>query len=202
MRRIALLALTGLLSGCGYQTWWNPPLSSGYNPNTPHEDSENLRRVMGAGTQSDPINVEAGNIWPAAVAPEPTLADIEQQSGIESQPQQPKPGSPLARGVSMPDMPAMGSSTPPGSNQPGLAPVHMASPKSGYNTPAVPPPARAPGGEALQGPGGTSVVTGGTAGYQTAVQPGSGQSIIVPNGNGTSTVIHSDGRIETIPTPK
>jgi len=25
---------------------------------------------------------------------------------------------------------------------------------------------------------------------------------MVPNGNGTSTVIHPDGRIETVPTPK
>jgi hypothetical protein len=29
-----------------------------------------------------------------------------------------------------------------------------------------------------------------------------GAPIVVPNGNGTSTVIHPDGRIETVPTPK
>jgi hypothetical protein len=45
-------------------------------------------------------------------------------------------------------------------------------------------------------------VTGSGPGYQTTINPGGGQSIVVPNGNGTSTVIHSDGRIETIPTPK
>jgi hypothetical protein len=33
-------------------------------------------------------------------------------------------------------------------------------------------------------------------------QPPADRRIIVPNGNGTSTVIHPDGRIETIPTPK
>jgi ABC-type hemin transport system ATPase subunit len=32
--------------------------------------------------------------------------------------------------------------------------------------------------------------------------PGGGSAIVVPNGNGTSTVIKSDGSIETIPTPK
>ncbi len=32
--------------------------------------------------------------------------------------------------------------------------------------------------------------------------PPADRRIIVPNGNGTSTVIHPDGRIETIPTPK
>ncbi len=30
----------------------------------------------------------------------------------------------------------------------------------------------------------------------------SGQSIMVPNGNGTTTIIHPDGTIETVPTAK
>ena len=54
----------------------------------------------------------------------------------------------------------------------------------------------------IQTPGGPAVTTGGGPGYQTTTTPGGGQAIVVPNGNGTSTVIHSDGRIETIPTPK
>jgi hypothetical protein len=29
-----------------------------------------------------------------------------------------------------------------------------------------------------------------------------GQPIVVPNGNGTSTIIHADGTVETVPTPK
>jgi hypothetical protein len=46
-------------------------------------------------------------------------------------------------------------------------------------------------------------VPGGTPGLTP--EPSSPQvdrRIIVPNGNGTSTVIYPDGRIETIPTPK
>lgn len=36
-----------------------------------------------------------------------------------------------------------------------------------------------------------------------SAKPGAaGQSIMVPNGNGTTTIIHSDGTVETIPTPK
>ena len=31
---------------------------------------------------------------------------------------------------------------------------------------------------------------------------GGGQSIVVPNGNGTSTIIHPNGTVETVPTPK
>ncbi len=37
---------------------------------------------------------------------------------------------------------------------------------------------------------------------ETPDQPQTDRRIIVPNGNGTSTVIYPDGRIETIPTPK
>lgn len=35
MRRIAFTCLCLALSGCGYNTWWNPPFSSGFNPNFP-----------------------------------------------------------------------------------------------------------------------------------------------------------------------
>lgn len=35
-----------------------------------------------------------------------------------------------------------------------------------------------------------------------AAPPPSSAPVVVPNGNGTSTVIHPDGRIETIQTPK
>jgi hypothetical protein len=42
-------------------------------------------------------------------------------------------------------------------------------------------------------------------GVPPAARPGpagAGQSIVVPNGNGTSTIIHPDGTVETVPTPK
>jgi hypothetical protein len=32
--------------------------------------------------------------------------------------------------------------------------------------------------------------------------PGGGQGIIVPNGNGTSTVIGPNGSVQTVPTPQ
>lgn len=43
---------------------------------------------------------------------------------------------------------------------------------------------------------------GSTTGSPAPSQPEPDRRIIVPNGNGTSTVIYPDGRIETIPTPK
>jgi hypothetical protein len=203
MRRIALIGLTLCLSGCGYNTWWNPPFTGGYNPNLPVADSENARRVMGHPTDEAPLNPEPGDIWPGPLPPSPTLSDLENQNGA-AQPQAPTPGSPLSRGElapSVPPAPVHGSSTPP-NGQATMPTARSAPPLSTYGAPAAPPAASESSGKVVQTQSGTAVTTGGGPGYSTAIQPGGGQSIVVPNGNGTSTVIHADGRIETIPTPK
>jgi hypothetical protein len=205
MSRIASLALALILSGCGYKTWWNPPFTGGYNPNMPVNDSENMRRVQGQDTSEPPLTTEAGDIWPGPLAPPPTLQDLEATGGLTPQPEAPVPGSPLSRGVGTPypsPNPGTGSSTPPGNSQPGLVTPQPAPPLSSYAAPPAAPPGRGQTGQVIQTPGGPTVTTGGGPGYQTTVSPGGGQSIVVPNGNGTSTVIHSDGRIETIPTAK
>jgi len=64
------------------------------------------------------------------------------------------------------------------------------------------PPARSPAGQVTSTPQGPGVTSGGTNSYQTITTPGGGSAIVVPNGNGTSTIIHSDGKIETVPTPR
>jgi hypothetical protein len=205
MRRIALLSLTLALSGCGYNTWWNFPLTGGSNPNLPSGDSENMLRVRGEEPAVERLTTEPGDIWPGPLPPAPTLKDLVENGGVTSQPEQAVPGSPLSRGSAAPSQspnPAIGSSTPPGNFQPGLATLRPAPPLSSYASPPVGPPSRGPGGQIIQTPGGPAVTTGGGSGYQTTTNPGGGQSIIVPNGNGTSTVINSDGRIETIPTTK
>jgi hypothetical protein len=46
------------------------------------------------------------------------------------------------------------------------------------------------------------VTTGGTSAYQTITLPNGMTAIVVPNGNGTSTIIRSDGTVQTVPTPK
>ena len=205
MRRIASLSLAVLVSGCGYNTWWNPPFTAGYNPNVPVSDSENMRRVEGRETSVPALTTEPGDVWPGPLKPPPTLKDLESTGGLTPQPEAPVPGSPLSRGTEAPapsPNPSTGSSSPPANNQPGLANPRPAPPLSSYASPPAAPPARGPGGQAIQTPSGPGVTTGGGPGYQTTVSPNGGQSIIVPNGNGTSTVIHADGRIETIPTPK
>jgi hypothetical protein len=153
MRRIALVSLT-MLSGCGYHTWWNPPFTTGYNPNMPVTNSVNMSRVKGQSVAVTPLTTEPGDIWPGPLPPPKTLQDLEREA--PTSPQAPTPGSPLSR-----------------AGNPLLAPL----------------------------PNGT---TGGTPDSVTGTpnQPPADRRIIVPNGNGTSTVIYPDGRIETIPTPK
>jgi len=201
MRRIALTCLCLALPGCGYSTWSDPPFSTGRNPNRPVGDSENMRRAMGEQIEANPLTPEPGDVWPGPIQPPPTLQDIERQ-GLMGQVERPVPGSPEAMGQApnLPPPPARrGSSTPPASNQQGLAPLPPQSPPQSTNPT---PPGRNPAGQLYQTPGGPAVTSGGTTGYQTTTTPGGGSAIIVPNGNGTSTIIHSDGRIETVPTPR
>jgi hypothetical protein len=202
MRRIVFTCLCLVLSGCGYNTWWNPPFTSGSNPNFPAGDSENMRRVVGEQVDSPALTTEPGDIWPGPLQPEPTLQDIERQ-GFQSAPEQPVPGSPQFRDrpPNLPPPPASrGSSTPPGSDQPGLTPLPA---PTRPRPPDTTPTARNPAGQVYTTPQGPAITGGGTSGYQTITPPGGGgSSIVVPNGNGTSTIIHSDGRIETVPTPR
>jgi len=204
MRRFALLGLILCLSGCEYQTWWNPPLTGGRTPNMPVADAPNIDRVLGRSVEMTPISPEPGNIWPGPLPESPTLSDLEAESGLTSGKELPVPGSPLSREYQslMPQTPR-GSSTPPPPAGSGVPPALSSTPAvPSYAAPAAAPPPSGQSGQVVQTPSGTSVTTGGTPGYGTAIAPGGSQSIIVPNGNGTSTVIHPDGRIETIPTPK
>jgi hypothetical protein len=201
MRRIAFICLCLALTGCGYNTWWNVPFTTGTNPNFPAGDSENMRRVAGEDVEVQPLTPEPGDIWPGPLKPEPTLQELEQQ-GQQSAPEQPVPGSPEFRNQqpNLPPPPATrGSSTPPVSNLPG--PVGVPVPAAPRPTTTT-PPAQNPAGQVYSTPQGPAVTNGGTSGYQTISPPGGGSAIVVPNGNGTSTIIHSDGRIETVPTPR
>jgi hypothetical protein len=200
MRQFALLGVVLLASGCGtsFGDFLGDTFSYDANPNAPFGNSENMRRVRGADVGQPPITTEPGNIWPGPVQPPPTLEDIEKQSGEGFAP------PPAGEGPYLPDhrqpRPVPGSSTPPPSNEQQLPPelqlappsVNAAPPAPGQAGRTVPP---TPGGEV---PG---VTSGGTSHYQTFTSPG-GEGIVVPNGNGTSTVIHPNGTVETIPTPK
>ncbi|MEJ0019658.1 MAG: hypothetical protein WDN25_24510 [Acetobacteraceae bacterium] len=201
MQRIVFTCLCLALTGCGFKTWSDLPFTTGSNPNRPAGDSENMRRVMGDQIEVPALTPEPGDIWPGPLPPATTLQDLE-RDGLTPEPQRPVPGSPDYRyqPPNLPPPPATrGSSTPPGSTQPGLTPLpRPTAPPQADTT----PPARSPGGQVVPGQQGPGVTSGGTSGYQTLTTPGGGSAIVVPNGNGTSTIIHSDGRIETVPTPR
>ena len=94
MRRIALISLT-MLSGCGYHTWWNPPFTTGFNPNAPVTISVNMSRAKGRDVAVTPLTTEPGDIWPGPLPPPKTLQDLERQSQTGTQ--APAKGSPLDR---------------------------------------------------------------------------------------------------------
>jgi len=189
MWRIVLLGLF-LLTGC---SGWGHFIADTHtfqsNPNMPPGDSENMRRVSGQDATQQALTPEPGNIWPPPAGPVPTLMDLEQPGAQNGQ----NPVTP----------PAIGSGgTPPAIPSGGLgaeAPMPM---PSATTMPTVRPPASTPPAS-YQTPRGAAVTTGGGPGYSTTTTPGGGgQSIVVPNGNGTSTIIHADGTVETVPTPK
>jgi len=205
MRRTAPLVLLLGLSGCvGFNEFldhsFSPP---GVNPNIPMADSENVRRVLGDPSDIRPLEPEPGNVWPGPPQPDPTLADIQNRPAQEEEnrgfPPTQVPGA--APGLPAGRQPRpRGSSTPPGSVQPGLPDLPNPGPLA--------PPARAPApsparpGRALPLPNGPATDTGGTNNYRQLNTPRGPGAIVVPNGNGTSTVINPDGTVQTIPTPR
>ncbi len=185
MRRPALLGLLCLvLSGCGLQN--HLPFVAGPDPYRPPGNSETMQRVEGQAPMVPELHQAPGDVWPGPVPAEPTLESLEQQ-----QLQLPNQATP-------PTLPAeTGSSTPPGAVLPPLPVVPEVPPVAGV--PAAPP---SPPNAAFPVQGGMAVPSGGTSAYGTVTLPGGGTGIVVPNGNGTSTVIRSDGSVETVPTPK
>ncbi len=189
MRRLALLGLALLVPGCtGVGDYLADTFTYGVNPNSPIGDAENMRRARGQDAFTEPLRPEPGDIWPGPVQQMPTLQDLE-KNGFQPTPN----GQPFAPDHREP----RGSSTPPGNVEPGLPPPPTAQPPVISNA----PPERSPSGRIVNTPSGQGVTSGGTSGYQTLTTP-QGPAVVVPNGNGTSTVIHSDGRVETIPSPK
>jgi hypothetical protein len=199
MRRLALLGLL-LLSGCqGTGTFLGDTFSfPGVDPNAPVGDSETLDRVRGAAVAVPPVTPEPGNVWPPASQPIPSLYDVEKQQG--ENPNAPPPSTTPALPAHR--QPTRGSSTPPPNNEPGLQPLpEIPTVPPGPEVQPLPGP---PAGRTVQTPGGPAVTGNpvGGSGVQTTILPGGGQGIMIPNGNGTSTLIGPSGSVTTVPTPK
>ncbi len=184
MRLFGLFGLVLLLSGCsGAWDFFGDTHSLTWNPNQPIGDSENIRRVRGLSPQLPPIGPEPGNVWPGPVPPEPTLRDLERSNQpLGGPPGAVPPGTASPSGVAAP-----GGQTPAAPGAGTVVPPPTRQPRPPAGASATPPAAPAPRPGAGTG--------------KSGVTPANG-SIVVPNGNGTSTVIGPDGSITTIPTPK
>ena len=203
MRRLPPLLLLIGLSGCTGlgefvdHTFSNPAR----NPNLPMADSENVRRVRGLDPAIQPMEVEPGNVWPKFDRQEPTLEDLANNPRLENERgfeptvvPNAQPGLPAHRQP----RPVRGSSTPPGEVEPNLTTIPSPRITPPPPTANAPPP---PGGVVVT-PQGPAVDAGGTSFYRQLNTPSSTGAIIIPNGNGTSTVINPNGSIQTVPTPR
>ncbi len=196
MRRITLLGLTLLLPACqsyvgnpfdGFGGFIGDTHSFHTSPNRPIGDSPNLLRAEGKDVDQEPLTPEPGNVWPRPAAPEPTLQDLQREQNQSETPGQLPPPRPIPRG----------SSTPPGA--PEAVPAAPASPPA---PPPTLPPATSPTTKFYPTPGGPAVGTDTGNGVRTYTTPTGGSGIVVPNGNGTSTLIGPDGTVTTVPTPR
>ena len=188
MRRCALpclaTLLAGLLSGCtGTGVFLDHTTQRfGAVPNTPAGSSETFLRIRGQSVTVPPLMPEQGNVWPTDNKPDQTMQDLEKQQAQE-----------IRRSTGAP---APGSS--PSVNRANDA-------DRGLPPPVIPPPPPAGlSSPTVNTPNGPSVdVTGRGTGrnYRQLQSPSPGGSgILVPNGNGTSTLIGPDGSVQTVPT--
>ncbi len=189
MRRFALVAVL-LLTGCSGSGFWRYEEDTftfpWQNPNQPVSSSENFAASRhGTKTVEPPhLQTEAGDIWPGPTQPVPTLKDLQKQQTAEI------------------NNPAAG----------GLAPLPPLPSLPGYEISAPEPGSPAPANLFLGGavglPGGRSATTKyGVAGAPPSAPPSraqttAGGNIVVPNGNGTNTVISPTGKVTVVPADK
>ncbi|MCQ8240209.1 hypothetical protein [Rhizosaccharibacter radicis] len=151
----------------------------GWNPNHVEGVSENLRRARGQTPAEVPIEPEDGNMWPGPPQPLPTLADVAKRTGLGDN----GAGNPLGGPAAL----RSGGSMSMGEQNAisGGVPVD-----SGFG-----------GGVGLGGGAG-----GGAGVLHDSVPDASakfrstdkGSDIVIPNGDGTSTVISPDGSVKTV----
>jgi hypothetical protein len=190
MRRSALLGTLLLLGGCSGLGHFlgDTARIPGQNPNGSTGVSENVQRARGSDPAADAIVPQDGNVWPGPPQPLPTLSDVSRNGGQTD-------GGLLGGATAMP----RGGSMSMGEQNA----VHRGAPldESGLSS-------------GFSGGGGLSEsVTDPSVKFRSqhpaAAPTGSGNSngnggnIVIPNGDGTSTVISPDGSVKTIKgTPK
>jgi hypothetical protein len=172
MRRAVVFSLLLLQTGCaGFgKLMADDATFPGANPNLPAGDAENLRRAQGVGVAERPILPQGGNMWPGAPAPLPTLGDATREH------QGPDDGLP-ADAATGPELPEGGTLS---------------------------------AGEQAEIRGGVQDFSGGSQLFQGGIPASrheniasaqgrqSASTIVIPNGDGTSTIITPDGTVKTV----
>jgi hypothetical protein len=172
---VSALALTGC-SGSGFwQYERNTFTLPGVNPNLPVDSSENFARSHHAPlVEPAPLQTEAGDVWPGPMQSVPTLKDLQKQQTAE-----------MSGGVGAPVLAPLPS-----------LPGYELSPQQ-VGRPA--PPEVFSGATVPTRAGHVPIL--GNQSYKSPPGVPDNGNIVVPNGNGTSTVISPTGQVSTIPTP-
>lgn len=190
------LSSVGSSISAGFDSLWSPFMGP---TNVVASDSLTVQRVRGADPTVDPLVPEAGNVWPAAEAPRPTLLGGPDEAMRNIPDYRPSliDGAPAATSpVPTPgDRPARrGSSTPPAS--PGAPGDFARSPATPASPGALSPPPPRVEGRALTSPSGQAATgTAGTSRVQGFTSP-QGGGAVVRDGN-VETWIGPDGRTST-----
>ncbi len=83
MRNALALGLILSLAGCSSERHFARDMAWPFgNPNAPPINSETAERAIGKTPDIAPIVPQAGDVWPGAVQPMPTLSDIQKNSNL------------------------------------------------------------------------------------------------------------------------
>jgi hypothetical protein len=193
----SLPVLMLLLSGCaGVGNYMQSTLSPSGNPNAPKTEALNMQRARGEAVAVQPITPMPGDVWPGPVPPVPTLDQIQKRMNTPlSQEYNQQYNASAGAAPSSSDRSSLLG--PPGVTSRIINPAFVPPP-----VPASPPPFQV--GQELMTPyGPAGVVTGSSNGRYQMVAPinGQGGGMLMPNGNGTATLIGPDGQQTTVLQP-
>lgn len=177
-------ALLGGCSGSGFGTYVHDTTRlPGRNPNVPAGDSLNHLRVMAQAPAASgahaaaPVSFAENDSWPGPPKAIPSLQDLQRQQNEA-----------LASGNFTPH--------PMGGDLPHLPGYEVTPPEA----PAAAPQASFPAG-VVKGDGGGTLGTLSNPETRAVPPPDRRGNIVVPNGDGSSTVIAPDGSVTTVPAP-